>query len=476
MQGAGDAAGDGVEFDADEAVALLALAHEIPGAAAWLQDGRGFGHAHVKETGRGHAGMARTDGPAGCLPGSCGSLSGGLLKVAVAWIATNFNERGIKGGTRLMRIGPPVDEIHAADHGKAVITVNQGPDGPGFELQGLTKLLERLAFPRLFGATGRLFGAAGQLFGAAWQLGTFRHELHLLARDQRRVKMRRNSTHSAGIRNTSVISIRLFWSALGVTQLDATANVGGANVPGSFSYTLADGATPAGGAILNVGQHQVLNVIFTPAGSTDYTTAASHVEINVAPPAPTANSDTFVLGPGGAVSGSDATSVLANDVSVDGQPQNLTATLVSTTTNGSLTLHSDGSFTYTPGSTFQGIDRFSYQLHFPRTRTQPRPPGSTSLVYTGTFYGTARFTAFSHAWPEIHAFQLPLPSGVAARLFVLSGRAPTQPINQPIELEDLGISAFWLVRKRRVLRLVYEFSESAADMLEVSIARDACCG
>ncbi|HUY36296.1 MAG TPA: hypothetical protein VMV69_26395, partial [Pirellulales bacterium] len=61
-------------------------------------------------------------------------------------------------------------------------------------------------------------------------------------------------------------------------------------------------------------------------------------------------------------------------------------------------------------------------------------------------------------------------------LFVLSGRAPTQPINQPIELEDLGISAFWLVRKRRVLRLVYEFSESAADMLEVSIARDACCG
>ena len=38
---------------------------------------------------------------------------------------------------------------------------------------------------------------------------------------------------------------------------------------------------------------------------------------------------------------------------------------------------------------------------------------------------------------------------------MLSGRAPTQPINQPIELEDLGISAFWLVRKRRVLRLVY---------------------
>jgi hypothetical protein len=78
-------------------------------------------------------------------------------------------------------------------------------------------------------------------------------------------------------------------------------------------------------------------------------------------PAPTTNPDTFVLGPSGPYTGSGATSVLANDVSNDGHAQNLTAVLVSSTTNGTLTLHADGSFVYTPGASFQGIDRFTYQ-------------------------------------------------------------------------------------------------------------------
>ena len=38
MQRLGDAAGDGIQLDADEARPFLALAHEIAGAAAWLQD------------------------------------------------------------------------------------------------------------------------------------------------------------------------------------------------------------------------------------------------------------------------------------------------------------------------------------------------------------------------------------------------------------------------------------------------------
>ncbi|HVX10740.1 MAG TPA: MBG domain-containing protein [Pirellulales bacterium] len=78
--------------------------------------------------------------------------------------------------------------------------------------------------------------------------------------------------------------------------------------------------------------------------------------------APTANPDTFVLGASGPFSGSGATSVLANDTSAGGQPQNLVATLVSQPTNGTLTLHPDGSFSYAPGATFQGIDRFTYQV------------------------------------------------------------------------------------------------------------------
>jgi hypothetical protein len=79
-----------------------------------------------------------------------------------------------------------------------------------------------------------------------------------------------------------------------------------------------------------------------------------------ASPRPQTNPVTYVLGPGATLSGSGATGVSAYDASNDGMPQDLVANLVSTTTNGRLTLNADGSFTYTPGPTFQGIDRFTY--------------------------------------------------------------------------------------------------------------------
>ncbi|MCB0033529.1 MAG: tandem-95 repeat protein, partial [Anaerolineales bacterium] len=50
--------------------------------------------------------------------------------------------------------------------------------------------------------------------------------------------------------------------------------------------------------------------------------------------------------------------VLANDFDLNGTP--LTAVLVSTTNNGSLTLNADGSFTYTPTANFNGSDSFTY--------------------------------------------------------------------------------------------------------------------
>ncbi|HUY88004.1 MAG TPA: MBG domain-containing protein [Pirellulales bacterium] len=77
-----------------------------------------------------------------------------------------------------------------------------------------------------------------------------------------------------------------YGTALGVTQLDATANVAGA-----FSYTLVDGTTAADGAVLNAGQHQVLNVTFTPTDTTDYSTATALVQINIAPATLTVTAD-----------------------------------------------------------------------------------------------------------------------------------------------------------------------------------------
>ncbi|NWF71076.1 MAG: tandem-95 repeat protein, partial [Chloroflexi bacterium] len=52
-------------------------------------------------------------------------------------------------------------------------------------------------------------------------------------------------------------------------------------------------------------------------------------------------------------------SVLANDNSPEDEP--LTAALVSTTSNGTLTLNPDGTFTYTPNADFNGSDSFTYQ-------------------------------------------------------------------------------------------------------------------
>ena len=68
----------------------------------------------------------------------------------------------------------------------------------------------------------------------------------------------------------------VYGTALGNTQLDATASV-----PGTFVYT------PAGGTVLNTGANQSLSAIFTPTDTTDYTTAAKTVKINVSQATPT---------------------------------------------------------------------------------------------------------------------------------------------------------------------------------------------
>ena len=64
-------------------------------------------------------------------------------------------------------------------------------------------------------------------------------------------------------------------TALGKTQLDATATLGGAAVPGVFTY-----ASPVG-TVFKVGQNQVLSVTFTPTDSVDELPATATTTINV---------------------------------------------------------------------------------------------------------------------------------------------------------------------------------------------------
>ncbi len=67
----------------------------------------------------------------------------------------------------------------------------------------------------------------------------------------------------------------VYGTALSGVQLNATANV-----PGAFVYA------PAAGAILSVGNAQVLSVVFTPADTANYASATRNVAINVSQTAP----------------------------------------------------------------------------------------------------------------------------------------------------------------------------------------------
>ncbi|MBI1309703.1 tandem-95 repeat protein [bacterium] len=114
------------------------------------------------------------------------------------------------------------------------------------------------------------------------------------------------------------------------------------------------------------------SLTYTPnsgfSGSDSFTYAASDglLESNVATVtidvtsvnhAPEAFDDTYVTDEDATLKVS-APGLLGNDSDPDGNT--LTAYLVSGPTNGSLTLNSDGSFTYTPNANFNGADSFTY--------------------------------------------------------------------------------------------------------------------
>jgi VCBS repeat-containing protein len=74
---------------------------------------------------------------------------------------------------------------------------------------------------------------------------------------------------------------------------------------------------------------------------------------------PVARDDSYWTAPDTELVVNAASGVLANDIDVDGDV--LTAVLVAPTTNGSLTLNPDGSFSYMPNGGFSGQDIFTYR-------------------------------------------------------------------------------------------------------------------
>jgi PKD repeat protein len=87
---------------------------------------------------------------------------------------------------------------------------------------------------------------------------------------------------------------------------------------------------------------------------------AINVIMDVPPPdpgPPIASSDSYSIQMQNTLN-EPAPGVLSNDIEPDGEP--MTANLVYSTSNGSLTLNPNGGFVYTPDSDFIGIDSFSY--------------------------------------------------------------------------------------------------------------------
>lgn len=78
-------------------------------------------------------------------------------------------------------------------------------------------------------------------------------------------------------------------------------------------------------------------------------------EVNAAPQA---SADSYSLNEDGTLEVNAASGVLANDTDADGD--SLTASVVNSPANGSLTFNLDGSFTYVPKTNFSGTDTFSY--------------------------------------------------------------------------------------------------------------------
>ncbi|MFB3903559.1 MAG: Ig-like domain-containing protein [Acidobacteriota bacterium] len=97
----------------------------------------------------------------------------------------------------------------------------------------------------------------------------------------------------------------------------------------------------------NEGQYALFDRMLRP-GMTTYIQAGAPVELVAVADSTTTSEDTVLPG----------TSVLANDTYTG--TGTLSASLVSTTSNGSLALLSDGTFTYTPNGNFNGTDSFTY--------------------------------------------------------------------------------------------------------------------
>jgi VCBS repeat-containing protein len=143
------------------------------------------------------------------------------------------------------------------------------------------------------------------------------------------------------------------------------------NADGSFTYTPMSGY---------VGSDQ-----FTYRASDGVDGQVATVSIEVVNAVPQSADDVFGVLQNQALSASASEGVLANDSDFDGD--SMTVSLVDDVSHGSLTLNSDGSFSYTPESDYLGTDSFTYKAN-DGTSGESQGDGNTARV-TITVYADA---------------------------------------------------------------------------------------
>lgn len=140
------------------------------------------------------------------------------------------------------------------------------------------------------------------------------------------------------------------------------------NADGSFTYTPTANYIGADAFTYRASDGEAFSV---PA-----TVLLSVTSVN---DAPIALADSYALTQGGVLN-VPAPGVLGNDSDADGT---LSAALVSGTSNGTLVLNANGSFTYTPAAAFYGIDSFVYAATDGTAATQ----ATVTITVTRVVYG-----------------------------------------------------------------------------------------
>jgi VCBS repeat-containing protein len=168
-----------------------------------------------------------------------------------------------------------------------------------------------------------------------------------------------------------------------------------------FTFRVNDGTTNSSLATVSI---TVTPVNDAPVANNDAYTTLGNVPLIVPPPA----------------------GILTNDVDVDGDA--LTAVLVSDTAHGSLSLSTNGGFTYTPNTNYFGSDSFTYRATDGLATGNVATVTITILDNTPLRFSSAEMTA------DGFAFQLSMPAGRTYVILASTNNQDWTPISTNVAL------------------------------------------